>query len=406
MPKDNRASIEMRFADGEPITAWESFSLRQNYLDPLDSLSFSVANVLPVQRDKYLRLLRKGEEVTLWCDGAQQATAVITTVTGSISRDGGWRLQLECESTLHAAYNGSVDPYYSKNLKEDTPVVDVVLEVLAPYGFTSVVSDTSADVAAVSGKSIFGRKTPVPLTEAKLKDYQSPQQGNVSAYQWCASLFTRFGLVLRTNRKGELLLGAPDFEQPAVYTVEHDQKRFYGGDQMLAPQWRDTNQNQFSHIVVRGEKADSPGATSASPPLGGVKVPGYTIPADTPFKNAVYEDLREGRHNYRGGTRHPYKPKFWLDKKGRDQERCLSFARSMAAARGQSGFEVTCSVDGLISKTGRVWAVDTVGRVVIAPLELDESMYLIETTKKADRAGGQMTMLKWVPLYSLDLRST
>lgn len=405
MPTDNSASVEMRFADGEPITAWQQFSLRQNYLDPIDRFRFTVANVLPVQRDEYLRKLRKGQQVTLWIDGNQQATSVITTVTGKVDRGGGWSLSIDAESTLHAAYEGSVDPYYSKNLETDTPLSDVILEVMAPYGFTSLVNDTSGDVAAVSGKSISGRQTPVPLTEAKLKDFQSPQQGNQSAYQWCSSLFTRFGLVLRTNRKGELILGAPDFAQPAVYTVEHDRKRFYGGVSLVTMSWRDTNSGQFSHIVVRGEKADQPGATSAAPPIGGVRAFGYTPEAGTPFADAVYEELREGRHSYASAD-HPYKPKFWLDKKGRDQERCLSFARSMAAARGKSGFEVDCTVDGLISKTGRVWTVDTVGRVVIAPLELDESMYLLETTKSGTRGGGQTTSMKWVPLYSLDLRST
>jgi len=405
MSERNRAAIELRFADGKPITAWRSFTLTQNYLDPLDRFTFSVANVDEKERASYIRKLAKGEEVTLWANGSQQATCVILSQSGSITRQGGVEIEIQAVSTLHAAYQGSVDPYYSKNLTVDTPLADVVLEVLRPYGFSEINVDTAGNVAAVSGKPLAGQAAPVVLDDAKLKDFQGPQQGNTSAYAWCAALFNRFGLVLRTDRKGKLLLGYPDFDQPAAYTAESARGSFFGGDVMMDVRWKDSNEGQFSHYVARGELADKPGATSASPPIAGVKTPGFVVPAGSPFESITYTELRDGRQNYRSEA-HPYKPKFWLDKKARDQERCASMARSMAAVRGQSGFEVTGTVEGLISRSNRLWSIDTVGRVVVSERELDENMWLVETTRTATRQGGQTTKLKWIPLYSLDLRST
>jgi prophage tail gpP-like protein len=402
----NRARIELRFADGNPIDTWETFSLRQNYIDPLDDFQLTVSNPAPAKRDSYLSRLRKGERVTLWANGTQQATCEIVTVNGKTSRTDGWTLTINAKSTLHAAFAGGADPNYGKNLEADTPVRDVILDVLGPYGFDSIVFDTSADVGAISGKNLQGRAPAVALNDIKLKDFQSPNKGDMSAYQYCASLFTRFGLVLRTDREGKLLLGQPDFEQAAAYTVEQDRFRFYDGDLMMGDiNWTDTNDGQHSHYVVRGGKNESPSATSATSPVAGVIVPDYSLPDDAPFAKVSLEALKPGRHLYRS-TASPYKPKFWRDEKSLEVARALSFARSMAAQRGSSGFQVKCTVDGLLSRTQRIWAIDTIGRVVVGDIGLDENMWLLETTKHGSRQGGQHTELTWVPLHSLDLRST
>jgi prophage tail gpP-like protein len=406
MADTNRATIELRFADGDPITTWETFTLRQNYIDPLDDFQLTVSNPAPAKRDSYLSRLSKGERVTLWANGAQQATCEIVTVSGKISRTDGWTLSIGAKSTLHAAFQGGADPHYGKNLTADTPVRDVILDVLGPYGFNSIVLDTASDVGAISGKSLQGRAPAVALNEVKLKDFQTPNKGDMSAYQYCASLFTRFGLVLRTDRQGELLLGVPDFDQAAAYTVEQDRFRFYDGDLMIGEiGWTDTNDGQHSHYVVRGGKDESATATSATSPTAGVIVPGYSVPSGAPFSKVSLEELRPGRHLYRS-ARSPYKPKFWRDEKSLEVARALSFARSMSAQRGASGFQVKCTVDGLVSRTKRIWTVDTVGRVVVGDIGLDENMWLLETVKSGARNGGQHTELTWIPLHSLDLRSS
>jgi prophage tail gpP-like protein len=400
----NRATVELRFADRDPITVWDSVTLRQNYIQPVDDLQFVVSNPNVAKRDSYLSRLQKGERVTLWINGSQQATAEVTSVQGSISRRNGWTLQVTCKTLLHAAVEGAVDPFYGKNLDVDTPLESVVLDVLRPYGFDSLETDTAADVAAISGKSLSGRADPVVLSDVKLKDFKAPHGGNASAYQYAAALFSRFGLALRTDRRGRLILGQPDFDQAAAYTVEQV-RGVYAGDPMTGDiSWSDTNDGQFSHYVVVGKAPKGAKATSASPPVSGVIIPDYTLDADLPFGKDKFEALKPGRHLYRSRFS-PYKPHMMRDDKCRDVDRCVSWARMVAMQRAASGFQVKCTVDGLVSKTKHIWTIDTVGRVVVNDIAIDERMWLLETTKHAKRQGGQHTELTWVPLNSLDLRS-
>lgn len=401
MGNKNRARVTLHFQDGEPISAWESFKIRQRFTSAIDSFQFTVSNVPRTKRSSYLSRLSKGEIVSLEIDGKRQATAVIVSRRGKIGP--GWTLEIDARGLLHAANEASVDPYYVQSLKADAPLRDVVFDVLEPFGFDEVTVDSTVDVQAISGKSLSGRAPPVPLDDLKLKDVKS--QHGQSAYAFLASLFTRFGAALRTDRLGRLLLTVPDYDQSATYTVSQDHVLYAGDDLMLQPiEWEESNEGQFSFYVAEGKASNNAGATSASKPIGGVVVPGLE-PTSGPYADVTLEPLRPGRHLY-SSTAQPYKPRFWHDKKSRDKERCLSFARCMQAARGESGFSVRHAVDGFISRTGAIWTIDTVGRVVVADAEIDENMWLFETTKIQDRSGGQRTELVWIPLYALDLRAS
>ncbi len=391
------SKVELKFSDGRSITAWETLSLHETYTDPIGSYSFTCAPP-PNKHDEYVQRTRKGEQVTIWIDGALQATAIIVTQDGATSEDG-FTLSLECEGLLCTPYEASVDPYLAKTFTEDTAIREIVLAVLAPFGFSKIRTDAAADVAAISGKPLNGRKPPILLDDLKLKDVQADH--NEAAYEFCSRLFTRLGLALRLAADGALLLAAPDFQQDAACTVVCHRDQSIPGDRMLknrGVRWRDTNKGQFSEVIVGGKTPDRRGQTSSSQPISGVFVPAVERPNDPPFSTAGLVQLPAGRHNYRG----PWKPKYRIDKKSRDVERCRGFARLIHGVKAANAYQLHHAVDGFRSKSGkRIWALDMVGRVIYEDGLVNEDMWLFERYFSAERRGAQEAQLTWIPLNGL-----
>ncbi len=397
MSASGRGVVELRLADGSVLDSWETFSLQESFTDPLGSYQFTVAPPA-AQRAAMRDQLRKGERVAIRIDGRPQATCLITTQTQEIG-DNGYTLGIEAKSLLVTAYEASVDPYLAKSFTEDTPMKDVVLAVMRNFGFAKIHTDSAADVTAISGKSLRGRQPPVILDELTLKDVQAQQ--NETAYGFCSRLFTRVGLALRVDVNGDLLLSAPDYEQQAEYEVVASADLSLEGDRLLRQhgiQIRDTNEQQFSEIIVAGKSPDRRGATSAAQPFAGVFVADIDRPADAPFAKANGRQLVRGRHTYRG----PWKPKYKIDKRSRDMKVCKEFAQLLHGIRAANAFQVRGTVDGIISKSaGAVWAVDTVASVTIDHAGIDEDMWLLERHMQVSRRAGQTTTLTFIPLGSL-----
>lgn len=400
MTKATRALVELTFGDGEVIRDWLEYTFRQNYLDALGSFSLTTAPTPALRNDRRERL-KKGEIVTLSINGAPQATVVIETAEQVIDEHG-YAIAVECKSTLASSTApGTVDPYIAKEFTADTPIADVVLEVMRPFGFSVIRTDASANVTAISGKSLTGRKDPPVLSTLKHRDVKS--DSGQSAYGFVSPLFMRLGLSLRVNAKGELLLGSPDYDQSTAYVVVESLGQGISGDRMLrepAIVIRDTNEGQYSEQIVTGKLPDNRGTRTATQAIAGVRVPGITRPTGAPFDYVTFDTRKPGRHLYSG----PWRPNFRIDKRSRDQDRCNEMAHLIHGARSSQAFTVKHSVDGLISSSGRrVWAVDTVGRVIVAHAEIDESMWLMEIVQTMNRRKAQETSLTWIPLGALVL---
>ncbi len=393
---EGRGVVELRLADGSVIDSWETFALHETFTDPLGSYQFTLAPPVATRaalRDK----LRKGERVQIRIDGRPQCTCLVTTQTQEIC-DTGYTLGIECKSLLATAYEASVDPYLAKSFTEATPMKDVVMAVMRDFGFSRIHTDSAADVTAISGKSLRGRVPAVILDELTLKDVQAQQ--NETAYGFCARLCTRQGLALRTDAAGDLIISAPDYEQQAEYEVVASADTSLEGDRLLRQgiHIRDTNDGQFSEIIVAGKSPDRRGATSAAQPVAGVFVADITRPAGAPFALANGRMLTRGRHIYRG----PWKPKYKVDKKSRDHRVCKEFAQLLHGIRAANAFQVRGTVDGIVSKSaGAVWTLDTVTTVRIDQAGIDEDMWLLERQMQVSRRAGQTTTLTWIPLGSL-----
>ena len=402
MTAKNRATIELHFSDGTTITAWKRFSWRDSFTDPLGSLEL-VAHPPIDKRSDYRTRLAKGNLISLRLNNNPQATMLITTYSETISGSG-VEMKASCKSVLATAYEGSVDPNVAQTFTADTAVSDAVLSALSLYGFDTLNTDAANMISAMTGKALSGQATDVIATDLKHKDVQaSPGE---KAYPFAARIFGRLGVVLRTRNDGTLLLQKPDYEQAAAYTLLEGPKINRTGDRMLADPGitiTDTNDGQYSEVVVVGKEADKRGQKSASAPANGVQIEGGERPDGVPFEDVALEQLPAGRHNYSSPSGASYKPLIHYDKKARDKVRALNSAKLIMSARASRAYQVRCAVDGFVSQTGRVWTVGTVARVVSDSAEIDENMWILETMQRADANGGQRTELTLIPLHALTL---
>ncbi len=398
----NRGSVALSFEDGEQITDFVSFSLHDNYTDPLGNFQFTIR---PTRQDTFDRIVRtrKGTRVRLSINNNVQATMLIQTQATTISKDLGVEVSLECKSLLINANAGSVDPDIAESFKSDTPVEDVVLLALGPYGFDVITPDAAANVQALTGKSIGGQAPDVQVKEVKHKEAKAHE--GETAYGFAARIFSRLGFALRVDAKGLLLLGSPDYSQEASYMVSlvtADQNK---GDAMFGSVViTDTNDGQFSEVVVRGQAKDKKGQKRAGRPVHRLLVPDLPDPGDVPFSSAPTSTTESGRHNFAAELPvDSYKPTIKVDKFSRDNTYCETACNRVHGRNSEGGFMVECEVDGLVATSGAIWTVDTVCGVVVDKYGIAEDMWVKETTKTMDRDGAQRTRLKLIPLNSLVL---
>lgn len=374
----------MNFGNGSSISDWTSLSLRDTYTDPLAELTFQTAPTRQ-NRDFYPELLRKGTLVTIFVDEVNQGGYLITRVRTTIGKGGGVVYDITCKTPLCTPYEGSVDPDLEVSTQTDTPVTIVVLKALAPYGFDRISGDGAAAASALTGKGIKGASATIPVDV--LKQSQAKAQEGETAYQFAARIFSRLGICLRMAPDGQLLLGAPDYDQQPSYALVQDasgeaEGDYFTGDVVI----EDTNDGQFSECRVRGQRDESAGSTQTARPEATVKA------TDLNKFYPAYEGEQAG-----------YKPKILRDKNARDVNRCKSVAKLALGLPAKDAFTITGEVDGFKAKTGALWQVNTTVDVFIDAAGIREKMWILERTFTQDKNGGQKCRVKVVPLNSVVL---
>ncbi len=382
-----KAHVVMHFGDGSTIDIWNSFTLKDSFTDPLGSLTFETAPPANQYAD-YKNRLAKGERVTVLVNGVAQGRFLIQTVERTISKSHGKVIRVICHTELVTPYQGHVNPDLSLKHQTDVSVEEVVLTALGPYGFNAIITDSRAHASAISGRPIGGGKAPPAFAtrHARRKQNAAKAQENETAYAFCARIATRLGCVIRCNFEGTILVGEPDYDQPASATVVQTSSTGVPGDRFIdAVTIHDSNDEQFSECTIRGNRPDH-GTAGTNRPVARIRE----------------DELHPNRPSYRSPVA-SYKPKFLRDNNARDDDRAKAMGTFELGVRALNAYYVTGEVHGFVAETGAIWTVDTVVRVIIEAEQVDEEMYLLERVLMQDSAGGQKTRLKLVPKGALVL---
>jgi prophage tail gpP-like protein len=384
------ARVELSFANGETFSEWQSVSLRDSFVDPIGE--FSVTSSLTRSKGllkRYRQTLRKGQLVSLRIDDIPQFVGLIQTVDKTISDDG-ITFTVSGGTPLLTTYEGAAveDPLdYTKELSfhsegADVPVADVLKRIFRPYfgADPQIEGDDGQHIDLTSGKK--RTKKAQKLSIGGLTQRDAIAHPGESAYQLASRILTKLGVCLKMRWDGVLLVTRPDYEQEISYTVGQSEKEVFPGDRFFGDiRIHDTNEGQFSEVVVRGTVPDDPESTTASRPVGVVK--STAINAERPPYSAA---------DYAA-----YKPKVIKDKSARDASRTGSVAKLALGLPATNAFTVSGTVGGWRSKSGRVWTPGTLARVVVEMDEIDETMFLLSRTLVQEPNGGQYAQLTFIP---------
>lgn len=375
------SSVEVTFDDGQAITSFASFSLTERFSDPLGSLSVTTTPAYgPLAREYYERT-SKGRLVGVKVDGKPQAAMMVVTQRTKIGADGGLTIDLDCSTPLKQLWESTADLRLSKKLAADVPILDLVSEVVAPFGIGEVYAED--DIAVIRSKT--GKGTKAKATKvAALKASEAQVQPNETNFQFIARIITRLGVMLRMDAaNGAIYITAPHYDQAPLYTVKQAPPGagpagdlFFGEVEIV-----DSNEQQFSFCEVTGSAPDKDGDTRAA----------------TPKARVESKDIHPDRPPYRSAEALAYKPVFMRDANCRDSLRARNAGMMLLGLRADSAFFVRGSVHGLVSREGIPWTVDTIGRVYVDGVGLNEEMWLSERTMRVDAQGGQATDLVWIP---------
>lgn len=381
MTEANRGQVRIQFADGSLVTSFQNFVSRDTFTDPLTHFEFETAPPRSQFQD-YRNRLSKGELLTLKINGATQGAFIIQTARTSISPKGALKIHVTALPPLITPYQASVDPdIVNLSSQTDVPVSQAVLKAMAPFGFTNLITDQRANVQSLTGFQVRGKKGDTDAAKLKLQDAQA-QQGE-TAYQFCARILNHLGVCLRMSVDGTLLVSAPDYFQDPIYSLVQGSGV---GDRFIENiEIEDSNDEQFSELLVRGNRKQDPDTNEVSRPNA-------TLKAIDAFPN--------GLSLYKSFTA-AYKPKVMLDKHARDPSRCASICKLALGLRAARAWTLTGEVDGFVSQTGAVWTVNTVANVSLDAIGFRQPLWVLDVERRENERDGSKTRLKLLPLGSL-----
>lgn len=370
------SKVELRFADGSAISEFESFSVTERFLDPVDTGRFVLKPSKSLFR-AYKDKTAKGEILTVLVNGLTQAGLFTQRQSAKFAPGTGSLLALDCVSPIKVLHEATADVKLTKALKADAPILDLVAEAVEPFGIGEVFAE--GDTAVIKSKTGKGSKA-TPTKAAELKYNEATVNPNETVYGFLARILTRLGVTLRMGADhGELYITAPHYDGDSLGTVVLDGPT---PGNRAEGEWEivDSNELQFDFCEITGAAQDGTGETKANLPKAKV----------------LSTDISASRPPFRRGTVLQHKPLVIRDTESRDKVRARSYATLLLGTRAESAFEVRCRVHGLTTLGGTPWAVNGLYSVVSDLYGLDEVMWLSERTFTVD-ARGQYTDLVFVP---------
>lgn len=375
------SQVRLNFADGGAIAAWTTVTHRETFSDAIGSLDFTAeppeANIA-----EYAEKLQKGELCAFIVDGKPQASMMIETVDTEISPEGAVVFDVHAVTPLKNIFQAEIDPRFFRKLQADTPLLDLVAEVLEPFGIGEVIVED--DVAVIRSKTGKNPKA-TPTAKTKIKKGEIQGNSNETVLGFLARILTRLGRMLRMDAVvGSCYITAPHYDGDPLYGCKvarsgmgpNGLDRFFGSVTI-----HDSNDQQFSFCDVTGNRSQQSGETFSGPPRSRV----------------TSADINARRPPYRAAGALSHKPAFRHSKSCKDAEEARSHGKMVLGLAAEHAFYVKGTVDGLVSKNGTPWTVDTLGRVYIEPIAFDETMWLAERTMHANAKDEQFTELVWIP---------
>lgn len=372
--------VQLTFSDGEAISNFISFELRESFTDPLTSFRFEVAPP-PERFSEYRARLKKSEIIGFLVDGKPQFAGIIWSAETTCDPEGGATIRGEAFCALKLLYQSTVDvASSSKVLQADAPLIDLVSPFLTPYHIELGADEDLALLKSRTGRN--PKATATPTSDLKFKEAQA--QPNEMAATFIGRILGRQGVMLRMDSAAIIAyITAPHYDGEPLYTVKQcPPGSGPAGDSFFgAVTERDSNEGQFTYCETIGAASDDEGETRSNTPRARVNS------RDINFDKPPFRITQTVNHC----------PLTHRDTSCRDNAQAERVSKLVLGLKAENAYQITGDVHGLVSRDGTPWTVDTLCRVYLPKLGIDDVMWISERTMKGNARNGQSTSLTLLP---------
>jgi len=404
-----RLALEFEGEDG-PNRFWnqiESYRLESSFLVPTDR--WEVVVYSHTDPAFLRRRFRPWVPVILHINGQPQLRGRIETTEGV--GDSGAQLRVSGYDYLYDLSSGGVDP--SLRFSDQMTCEQAILSILKPYGIAKIDGegyDRARKLLTGKANTHVGKRSK-KISDAKRRAIQL--RGYKADYDEGASelanrVAARHGLMLQPSvDRDTICLVSPDYDQEAHWTLRRSPAD--GGQVVTASAKRDWSQVPTVTIAVgRGGDAGNTigglrfekgtfGEESLLPSLAKnaeiiriVHGEGFDDPLTIPFRF-------NPKHAAPGNVGLVYRPMFFHDRDSRTQDHLEAVTRRMVSEKVRATLEYSCTVQGHADlKTGAVYGIDTIGRVLDGVEDVEEELWVTERTFYNDGNSGPMTDMQLI----------
>jgi prophage tail gpP-like protein len=375
------------FSSGDKIL---SYRISSNYTTPTDAWEFTVYSE---DDPKALRRRwRPFQPVKLMIAGRQQILGRIDGNSGV--GDSGRMLKVFGRDYLSDIVDSSIDPTFQ--VKKGQDIGAIVLDVLKPWGITTVLGGSALNRNALTGKQPF-KPVPKNLAEIKLEDFKAEE--NEGAFEFLNKILARHGLTLQpSSTRDTVIVDSPRYEQAALYKLS------FPGNMVKASNATRDYSGVPTVTIARGRtggsdagKQSGSGRTeyptfdkSGPSKIGGVLDAQRAITSDDNViivREKRFDPKKPDRTTY--GYDFPvYKPLFYQDKASRNQAQLDASVRRMMAEKIRNTLTYPFTVRGHVDPTSdALWSVDTIVTVQDDIEDVNEDLWIVERTLSNDGSG-------------------
>jgi hypothetical protein len=119
--------------------------------------------------------------------------------------------------------------------------------------------------------------------------------------------------------------------------------------------------------------------------------------ANTPRARVNSRDINYDRPPFRITQTVKHVPCYHRDTSCRDNAQAERVSKLVLGIKAEDAYQISGNVHGLVSRNGTPWTVDTLCRVFIPKLGIDEVMWISERTLRGNATSGQSTSLTLLP---------
>jgi prophage tail gpP-like protein len=397
-PDNDRLTVELEGVGFQPNRIL-SYRINTQYTTPTDAWEFVVYSEDDPRGLR--RRFRPLQPIKLYIAGNQQVIGRIDKIEGF--GESGAALKVSGRDYLADLVDSTVDPQFQ--VKKSQDIGAFLLDLLKPWGITTVFGNFNLTRNAMSGRKPFTKDPAKHYKSAKLEDTKASE--NEGVFEFANKVVARHSfMILPAGTRDSIVVDAPNYEQSPLYSVSRPGNILSG---TASRDYTDIPTVTIAHGRTGGSDPgkQSPSSLKQYPTydksgpskIGGVLEVQHAITSDDGIVVVREKQFdAKKRDNTVFGFDFPvYKPLFYRDRDSRNDEELDYSVRRVIAEKLRNTLTYNCTVRGHVEpKSGATWAVDTLVNVHDEIEDVSETMWILERTFENDGTSGPVTHLSLV----------